>query len=178
MDHPNFQVPPPPPQAPAFVQPPAQPAPVAAPVATETATDALPSHHFAAALGLSANFYKTKVLGTVLLGLLVLGMAGGALMFGGSKAPQKQQSGGLTGVVHNPDLKEKLSRCGLVPESYPCLLYLMNYTRNDRQAEYFFEEAAKRTGRQKFLIQIDNQNYGKTLIRAGRFAEIKIPPLR
>ena len=102
----------------------------------------------------------------------------GIILFGGSSKPPVVQ--GLQGVVQNPDIRanEKLQRCGRVSETTGCVLYIVNHTRNDRLAEDFIPEAVKLTGRQDFLIRIENPNYVKTRIPPGHFASIKIPRLR
>ena len=166
-----FQAPPVPPKAPSFNT---------APHAVERVggvgetTYTLPADHIAARLKLSAAIYKTKVAAGILAGMLVIGLLFGAVLFGGS-APQ--QVAGLKGVIQNPDWNG-LPRCGSVSKTSPCAVYFMNHSQNDRQAEDFFGEAVRQTGRQEYLIKIENPHYAKTRIPPGYIAQIRIPPLR
>lgn len=177
MTEQHFQTPPVPPHAPNFDIPRPMTTQPDMPGVSQSETTALPPDHLAAALKLSPNIYRTKVMALVLGGTVVLGMILGALFFGGSSAPQKQTSQGLTGVVPNPDW-QGLRRCGMVSETAPCAVYIVNHSRNDRYAEYFFDEAVKLTNRQKYLIAIENPHYAKTRIPPGYIAQIRIPALR
>ena len=96
---------------------------------------------------------------------------------GGSSAPQQGPSG-LQGVVRNPDIYENLQRCGIVPQTEPCIVYIVNHSRADRYAEYFFDQAVKLTGRQPYLVSIENPQYAKMRIPPGYIAQIKIPRLK
>ena len=167
-----FQAPPVPPKAPDFN---------AAPRAVErVGTDpkegafTLPADHIAAKLKLSSSIYRTKIATAVMTGVFLAGILFGAIIFGGS-APQ--QATGLQGVIQNPDWNG-LPRCGSVSETSPCAVYFMNHSRNDHQAEDFFAEAVRQTGRQEYLIKIENPHYAKTRIPPGYIAQIRIPPLR
>ena len=177
MTEQHFQTPPVPPHAPSFdASKPMTARPDLSGVSHGGVTD-LPPDNFAAALKLSPNIYRTKVMALVLGGTVILGMILGALFFGGSSTSQKQAPQGLTGVVPNPDWRG-LPRCGMVSETAPCAVYLVNHTRNDHYAEYFFDEAVKLTNRQKYLITIENPHYAKTRIPPGYIAQIRIPALR
>ena len=167
-----FQAPPVPPKAPNF-----NPAPRAVErvgQVSEGTNDVLPPDHIAAKLKLSPSIYRTKISAGIMAGTLAIGVLFGAMIFGGS-APQ--QVAGLTGVIQNPDWGG-LRRCGTVSETSPCAVYFMNHSRNDRQAEDFFGEAVRQTGRQEYLIKIENPHYAKTRIPPGHIAQIRIPPLR
>ena len=104
------------------------------------------------------------------LGLLL----GGFLFHGGSSSPEPLTKE-LSGVVPNPDIKEKLKRCGMVSPSSPCVLYVMNSYDYEKMAEDFFETAVALTKRTDFLIRSDNVRYSKMRIPPGYFAVIKIP---
>lgn len=121
---------------------------------------------------------QTKIVALILGGLFVFGMIVGALMFGGSSTQSPQQQSGLTGVITNPDIKERLYRCGQVDKGEACVLYIVNHTRYDRIAEDFFDEAVKLTEAQRYSIAMVNPKYAKTRIPPGYFAQIKIPNVR
>ena len=180
----HFQTPPLPPQAPSFTPPPASVTPAVVrggsePAQSTSDNTVLPADNFASRFNLSLNIYKTKTMSLLFVGMLGIGLVLGAVMFGGGSAPrQAASSGGLQGVVRNPDIKENLKRCGLVSETSPCIVYLVNHSRIDKRAEAFFDDAIKLTGRQRYLVQIENKQYMNTLISPGQIAQIKIPPLR
>lgn len=110
--------------------------------------------------------------------MFVLGLCVGGLLFHGSGEQSAPLVKGLQGVAPNPDIKEKLSRCGTVAPSSPCVLYVMNSYNYDKLAEDFFDTAVALTQRPDFLIRTDNVRYAKTRIKPGYFAEIKIPMKR
>jgi len=84
----------------------------------------------------------------------------------------------LMGVVQNPDIRAQLRRCGTVSNSSPCVFYIVNHSRDDHYAEYFFEDVAKLTGRAPYRVRIENQSYAKSRIPPGYIAKVKVPPLR
>ena len=177
---PQFQAPPLPPKAPSVgMFPVMQSTPV---VSREEKTVNVvanqPADDFATRFNLPQTIYKTKTVFICLGAAVLFGLLLGIILFGGSSQPPVVQ--GLQGVVKNPDIRanEKLQRCGRVSETAGCVLYIVNHTRNDKLAEDFIPEAVKLTGRQDFLIRIENPNYVKTRIPAGHFASIKIPSLR
>jgi hypothetical protein len=106
-----------------------------------------------------------------------LGIILGSIIVGGS-SPAPTQSAGSQGIVRNPEIKQNLARCGMADRTAACVLYIVNASRNDRLAEEFFDEAVKLTGRQKYLLTIENSQYAKTRIPPGHFAQIKIPALK
>jgi len=178
-EEPKFQVPPPPPKAPAF----GGPAPVpglATTKAESKASSDIPANNFAATLKLSPRIFETKIMAAILGGCIVVGMLLGMIFFGGSSAAPQQAAPQdcLIGVVPNLDVRERLKRCGVVPNTSPCWFYAVNHSRNDKYAESFFEEAAKLTGRAPYRVRIENQGYAKTIIPHGHIAKIKIPALR
>ena len=179
-DLPQFNTPPIPPKAPSFGVPQApvkkQEEPLQAQEQPKKQGVELPSDNFASALKLPTTIFKTKNMASILAGTACIGMLLGALFFGGgSPPPSSSQPQGLQGVVPNPDIRENLFRCGTVMETAPCIVYLVNHTRNDRYAETFFDEAARLTGRSSHRIMIDNQRYAKTRIGPGYITQIKIP---
>ena len=173
-EQPKFQAPPLPPQAPSFNVP----RPLGEAGASVNATSELPADNFAKALKLPVSIFKTKVMALILGGTVLLGMLLGAVFFGGSGNQPVQGPEGLLGVVRNPDLRQDLPRCGMVSEGSPCTVYIVNHSRNDRYAEYFFGEATRLTGRQEYLVMIENQHYAKSRIPPGYIAQIKIPSLK
>ena len=175
-EQPKFQAPPVPPRAPAFGVPKMEEKnEVEVGSAEEAPKKTL--DNLTKGLGLSADMFKSKGMIIVLGGAVLVGMLLGAMIFGGghSQPPVVQ---GLTGVIYNPDIRESLPRCGTVSESSPCTAYIVNHSRNDRYAEYFFDEATRLTGRQKYLVTIENQHYAKTRIPPGHITQIKIPSLK
>ena len=184
----NFQVPPLPPQAPSFTptteiprsDQSAQNTMISQPV-TDTSSQQptsteIPADNFAASLKLPVSIYKTKSMAALLLGAVTAGLLLGAMMFGGGSDPIPQGPQGLLGVVPNPDIRENLNRCGMVSESSPCVVYIVNHSRNDKRAGDFFAEAIRLTGRQEYMVQIENKQYVNALIAPGHIAQIKIPP--
>ncbi|MBR6411802.1 MAG: hypothetical protein IKS41_01405 [Alphaproteobacteria bacterium] len=176
-EEPKF-APPMPPKAPAFGGPAPTPGlSTEAPKAEKPATG-IPANNFAAALKISPRIFETKIMAAILGGCVFFGMLLGMVFFGGSSAPQQVVRQGLSGVVPNPDIRTKMARCGMVSNTAPCMVYIMNHERNDRRAEYFFDQAAKLTGRAPYLIRIENQYYATAKISPGQIAKIKIPALR
>ena len=114
---------------------------------------------------------------SILGGTLFAGLLLGIIFFGGSSAPV-QQASGLQGIIPNPEIRENLYRCGIPPENEPCVLYIVNHTREDRYAEYFFDQAIKMTGRQDHLLKIANRRYATTRIPVGHIAQIQVPRLK
>ena len=104
-----------------------------------------------------------------------VGLLLGGLMFHGGSSASEPITKELSGVVPNPDIKEKLKRCGMVSPSSPCVLYVMNSYDYEKMAEDFFETAVALTKRTDFLIRSDNVRYSKMRIPPGYFAVIKIP---
>lgn len=109
------------------------------------------------------------------LAVFMLGFFLGGVLFHGGSAPTEVLTKDLQGVVPNPDIKEKLKRCGMVSPSSPCVLYVMNSYDYDKLAEDFFETAVALTKRTDFLIRSENVRYSKMRIPPGYFAIIKIP---
>ena len=116
---------------------------------------------------------KKQVL--IATGIFVLGLLMGAIMFGGSSEAPAPVVQGLKGVVSNPDIKERMKRCGQVEASAACILYIMNSAQYEKLAKDFFETATAVTGRTTTIIGWDNVRYGGLKIPPGYFAEIKIP---
>ena len=174
-----FKTPPLPPQAPHFqAVPQTQPleTPTSFPVEKINQPNDAFSDDFATRLKLSPTIYKTKTMLGILGGTLLLGMLLGIIFFGGSSTPPPAPSG-LQGVIPNPEIQVNLPRCGTVPETEPCAVYIMNHTRADRYAEYFFDQAVKLTGRQPYLLEIANRQYAKTRIPRGYITQIQVPRL-
>lgn len=167
MDNNQFKVPPVPPRAPSF---PAQPA-----GHTTVGANALPADDFATRFKLPTRIYQTKIMAGILGGSAVVGLILGAMLFGGS-APAPCPPA-LAGIVRNPDIRQSLPRCGTVNESDRCAFYIVNHSRNDKLAENFVPEVMKQTGREGYLIQVDNKNYMKTRIPPGYIVQIQVPPL-
>ncbi len=111
----------------------------------------------------------------VAVGIFVIGLLMGAIMFGGSSEAPAPAPKGLQGVVSNPDIKEPLKRCGQVEASSPCVLYVMNSYTYEKLAEDFFETAVAVTRRKDLVIRMDNVRYAAMRIPPGYFAQIKIP---
>ena len=176
-EEPKFQAPPMPPKAPAFGGP--APSFSAAPKAEAQPAAEIPANNFAAALKISPRIFETKIMAAILGGCLLVGLLLGMAFFGGSSNAPKtvMPQDAIRGVIANPDVREKLNRCGMVSQTSPCLVYIVNHSRNDRYAEYFFDEAAKLTGRAPYRIRIENQKYAKSRIPPGYIAKIKIPRL-
>ncbi|MBP5343865.1 MAG: hypothetical protein J6Y85_02170 [Alphaproteobacteria bacterium] len=117
-----------------------------------------------------------KMIG-VAVGLVLIGVCVGALMF--SSSPESLPPQGLTNIVDNPEIMEPLPVCGQQrSQTSPCILYVINHTRFDKKAEDFFETARMLMDRNKSHIEIENTSYAKKSIPPGFFAEIKIPALR
>ncbi len=116
---------------------------------------------------------KRQVL--IAVGIFVIGLLIGAIMFGGSDEVATPAPQGLQGVVSNPDIRGPLKRCGQVEASSACVLYVMNSYTYEKLAEDFFETAVKVTGRKDLVIRMDNVRYATMRIPPGYFAQIKIP---
>lgn len=110
-------------------------------------------------------------------GMFLIGLLMGIIMFGGGgeQPVSTSVSTGLDGVVTNPDIKEKLKRCGQAEASSACVLYVMNTSTYERLAEDFFEVAVFMTQRKKQEIRMANVRYLARRIPPGYFAQIKIP---
>ena len=177
-EEPKFQAPPMPPKAPAFGAP-SSSFGAAAPKAEPAKAGDIPPNNFAAALKLSPRIFETKIMAAILAGCLIVGLLlGMAFSGGGSSAPKTvMPQDAIRGVIGNPDVREKLNRCGMVSATSPCVVYIVNHSRDDHYAEYFFDEAAKLTGRAPYRVRIDNQHYAKSRIPPGYIAKIKIPRL-
>ncbi|MDY6407718.1 MAG: hypothetical protein SPL08_03330, partial [Pseudomonadota bacterium] len=132
----QFQAPPAPPKAPSF----GGPAPAFPSVSAHADSAEVPPNNFAAALKISPRIFETKFMLAIFGVCIFIGLALGALFFGGSSAPVVQMPrDAIRGVIENPDIRQKLTRCGMVPPSSACLVYLVNHTPDDHYAEYFFE---------------------------------------
>lgn len=118
------------------------------------------------------SLYLWYVLGGTFLIGLILGMA----MAGDDSAPVVHECS--LKYVKNPDIQGRFPLCGRTASSEPCILYIMNSTRYDHQAEDFFKDAERLTERAKYNISIENPIYSKLNVPPGYFAEIKIPSLR
>ena len=128
---------------------------------------------------LSSADLKQKVLPYlwyVLGGVFVVGLILGVMMAGGDSAPVTAEC--PLRYVKNPDIQGGFPPCGRTAKSEPCILYIMNATRYDQQAQDFFKEAERLTERAYYSISIENPIYSKLNIPPGYFAEIKIPSLR
>ena len=112
----------------------------------------------------------------ILGGVFVFGLLFGVMMGGGDDAPQAVEC--RLKHVRNPDIQSKVSLCGNVPKTDPCVLYIMNNTRYEKRAEDYFQDASVLTERSVYVISIENPVYSKLIIPPGRFAEIKIPSIR
>ena len=170
----TFQAPPLPPNAPNFspLKDTAQEKNTAEwPITRET----ISSDDFATRFKLSPNIYQTKIMITILGATLFIGLLLG-LMFGGGSTPPPAPTG-LQGVVINPDITRPLNRCGTISETESCVVYIVNHSRIERQAEYFFDQAVKLTGRQPYLLKIANKQYATKRIPPGFIAQIQIPSL-
>lgn len=130
--------------------------------------------HAAASPAAAPAPLSTQALVLILAGVFVVGLLFGKVVFGGAAPVQT----GLSGVILNPDLTQPLPRCGNTDQVSACVLYIMNHTRYDRLVEDFFDDAVRLTGRQKFLISIENTRYAKSPIRPGHFVQLKIPAIR
>ena len=84
---------------------------------------------------------------------------------------------GLEGVVFNQDVPRGRSRCGLVEYQQPCVLYIVNPKTQDVTGKDFYATAAKWTGREAYMIEINNMHYGQQRIKPGQIAAINIPAL-
>ena len=165
---------------------PEQEAPVAEPVATPADTSTATNSTANATLN-KLQEQKDMVMGkfnalpsnkkqvVIAIGVFIIGLLMGAIMFGGSGEPTAPAPKGLQGIVANPDIKEPLKRCGQVEASNPCVLYVMNNYTYEKLAEDFFETAVAVTGRKDRVIRMDNVRYATMRIPAGYFAQIKIP---
>ncbi len=175
-----FQTPPLPPQAPNFqtVQKTQfTGTPDSFPVEKNNHSNETVSDDFATRFKLSPTIYKTKTMIGILGGTLFAGMLLGMLFFGGSSTAPAPVSSGLQGVIPNPEIQQPLARCGTVPETEPCIVYIVNHTRADRYAEYFFDQAVELTGRQPYLLEIANRQYAKARIPRGYITQIQVPRL-
>ncbi len=125
------------------------------------------------------HLLKNKVVLGIAGAAAFIGLLLGMILFGGSSSSAPVQSGGLQGVVTNPEITgQRLARCGIADRTAACVLYIMNSSRNDRLAEDFFDETVSLTGRQKYLISIENSQYAKTRIAPGYFVQVKVPALK
>lgn len=114
----------------------------------------------------------------VLMLMFIAGMVG--LLFGYMSSSPKTHSvsgRGLEGVVFNPDVPKGRSRCGLVSYQQPCVLYIMNPKTQDVNGKDFYATAAKWTGREPYMIEVNNMHYGSQRIKPGNIAAINIPAL-
>ncbi len=84
---------------------------------------------------------------------------------------------GLDGVVFNPDVPRGRSRCGLVEYQQPCVLYIVNPKTQEVSGKDFYTTAAKWTGREAYMIEVNNMHYGQQRIKPGQIAAINIPAL-
>ncbi|MBR6355712.1 MAG: hypothetical protein IKR92_02550 [Alphaproteobacteria bacterium] len=84
---------------------------------------------------------------------------------------------GLEGVVFNSDVPKGRSRCGLVEYQQPCVLYIVNPKTQEVSGKDFYATAAKWTGREAYMIEINNMHYGQQRIKPGQIAAINIPAL-
>ena len=129
--------------------------------------------NFAADLNLPPKILKTKIMGSIVAGLFFFGIMMGCMMFGGEVV---QTTNGLQGVVFNPDAPSGTYRCGMVPLTRGCVLYIMNSKNYDRKGSDFYQEAQNITGVPSYTLQLSNVRYASTPIQPGYIAEIYIPP--
>lgn len=85
---------------------------------------------------------------------------------------------GLEGVVTNPDVPAGRPRCGLTDKSQACILYIMNWYRQELNGRDFYKLAAQLTGREEYMIDTDNLRYSNVKIKAGQIAQLNIPALK
>lgn len=178
MSNQNFQFPPPPPPAPRSpMSEGRQPMPgFTVPPQRQEEVNSVKTKNVAFDLASLQPLLKNKFALLALGAVLLFGILLGAIFFGGSSESPKNT--GLQGRIANTDITKRLERCGRSDNTAPCIIYIMNHTRVDQTAEYFFDSAAQLTGRLKQWIELDNQNYRKMRIPPGYFAEIKIPSRR
>lgn len=140
-------------------------------------TSELPEDNIAAALKLSPNIFRTKIVVSVLVGALLIGGLFGAILFGGNTAPPAVAPSGLSGIILNPDImpNDTRARCGTVSPTSPCIVYIVNHTREDHIAMDFFDDAVRISNRANYLIQMENPHYTTRRIPPGYIAQIKIP---
>ena len=91
--------------------------------------------------------------------------------------PNHVSGHGLEGVVFNPDVPKGRSRCGLVEYQQPCVLYIVNPKTQEVTGKDFYSTAAKWTGREAYMIEVNNMHYGQQRIKPGQIAAINIPSL-
>ena len=111
----------------------------------------------------------------VAVGLVLIGIFIGAVAFSSKQQTVVQQ--GLTNVIPNRDIRNRLPICGTVEPTRECVLYILNYTQYDKTAQNFFQDAADMLSRNKTVIEMVNPEYSKVRIPRGKFAQIKIPAL-
>lgn len=111
-------------------------------------------------------------------GLFLLGMFFGCAMSGGDNQPQKQYQGRvLTRIIENRNIRGRLSICGTVLLSEPCVFYILNSTNHEEVPESYFPYVANEMQRPPNSIKTENVLY-KELIPPGYFAEIIVPAKR
>lgn len=176
MTEQHFFPPPPPIKAPDFKYI-REEAPENKPQPQNTQKDVAKADDFATHFKLSPNIYKTKTMIAILGGTLFAGLLLGIIFFGGSSNSAPVVSG-LQGVIQNPDIQTPLPRCGTVPETEPCIVYIVNHTRYDQLARKFFEQAVKLTGRQPHLLEMVNRQYATTRIPPGFISKIQVPRMQ
>ncbi len=120
-----------------------------------------------------SDLIKNKTVLLLLTLAVIFGTFLGTILFSSNETAKR----GLDGVVPNSDVPMGRSRCGLVEPHQGCVLYIMNPSNKERNARELFSDAARWTGRQKYLIETGNMHYGSKLIKPGHIAQINIPPL-
>lgn len=120
------------------------------------------------------NLFTKKALAFAIVGMLLLGLLIGKLMFSNSTVVRS----GLSGVIANPEVPKGRARCGVAEKTQGCVLYIMNPQRQDLYARDFYDLASQLTGRQRFVIETGNMRYSNVRIAPGEIGQFNIPPLQ
>lgn len=130
--------------------------------------------NMAADFGLPPIFIQTKMLLFLFFFFTVCGLGTG-WFFGQMKPTNTEQ---VSGIVQNSEILKGRPRCGVAQKGQGCVLFLLNSTREDHDAKYFFQMASDLMQVPKFQIETSNMKYGNTRIPPGYFALINIPPMQ
>ena len=120
------------------------------------------------------NLFTKKALVFAVVGMLMLGLFIGKLLFSNSTVVRS----GLSGVIANPEVPKGRARCGVAEKTQGCVLYIMNPQRQDLYARDFYDLASQLTGRQRFVIETGNMRYSNVRIAPGEIGQFNIPPLQ
>ena len=112
-------------------------------------------------------------------GTFFVGLLFGLMMSGDSEVqvPAENMNCSLP-IIKNPDIRTRMPLCGTTDRTKGCVLYLMNTFTYDKLAKDFFNDAADKTERSRYTIEIENPVYSNTSIYPGHFAQIKIPAMQ